>query len=270
MRVWVTLLAICLLAACGKAPDDSNGEPDVNVTAAPGVAFSYGYAYTLPPANIARVQEAHAQACEKLGVARCRITGMRYDVASATEVSGELSFKLEPALARAFGRQGTQTVEGAEGMLSHTLIQGTDVGSEIDAANDRRRDADADRTRLDREIAAASPRDRPELIRQRAALDAHTRDLTTANRARSALLATTPVTFHYDSGAAIRSLHAASPLVRALDLAIMSLETTVSVVLQVLAILLPPALALALLWLAWRWRGRRWWRRFVGPDPEQP
>src|SRR4051812_2612282 len=52
--------------------------PDIAPRAAPGVAFNYRYAFRLPPKRIAQVQEEHAQACEKLGVARCRITGMLY------------------------------------------------------------------------------------------------------------------------------------------------------------------------------------------------
>ena len=39
--------------------------PGVDVTAAPGVAFNYRYAFRLPSENISGVQEAHAQACEK-------------------------------------------------------------------------------------------------------------------------------------------------------------------------------------------------------------
>ena len=45
-------------------------------TAAPGVAFNYRYAFRLAAPRIAEVQEQHAQMCERLTVARCRITGM--------------------------------------------------------------------------------------------------------------------------------------------------------------------------------------------------
>ena len=85
------LLATALLAACSKpiphreespalrdvqeAADAS--APGVNVTSAPGVAFNYSYAFRLPGNRISQVQEAHAAACEKLGIDKCRITGMR-------------------------------------------------------------------------------------------------------------------------------------------------------------------------------------------------
>ena len=69
-------------AAAPSAPaSDSRatvaGGPNVGPTAAPGVAFNYRYAFRLPAERIAQVQEQHARTCEGLGVARCRITGMR-------------------------------------------------------------------------------------------------------------------------------------------------------------------------------------------------
>lgn len=81
-------IAIAMLAGCSKAPDgtdapaasDTAGAPGIAVTAAPGVAFNYRYGFRLPPRAIAAVQEAHASTCEKLGIARCRITGMDYPV----------------------------------------------------------------------------------------------------------------------------------------------------------------------------------------------
>lgn len=265
MRHHMIILAACLLASCGKAPDGVADEPDVNVSAAPGVAFSYRYSYTLPPAVIAGVQETHALSCERLGLVRCRIIGMTYNVRSPEHVDGSLSFKLDPAAARAFGRQGTSAVEAADGMLSAAAIEGNDVGSEITATDAGRADLASDRARLDREIGAASPAQRPSLIAQRGLLDAQVRDITANNRARQASLATTPITFSYQSGVAIRSLHAVSPLTRAADTAIGSIQATLSFVLQTLAILFAPALLAILLWLGWRWQGRRLWRMVRGP-----
>src|SRR5678816_3371976 len=82
------LLATALLAACsdnsGQTPRRAAdlktydieepaapavrepAAPGVNVTSAPGVAFDYRYAFRLPANKISAVQEAHAQACEKL------------------------------------------------------------------------------------------------------------------------------------------------------------------------------------------------------------
>src|SRR5687768_3770677 len=68
-------------AATESAVDSSSrasGPPGIAPTAAPGVAFNYRYAFRLPGENISRVQEEHAQACEKMGIELCRITAMNY------------------------------------------------------------------------------------------------------------------------------------------------------------------------------------------------
>ncbi|HMN84711.1 MAG TPA: hypothetical protein PKA74_01795, partial [Bauldia sp.] len=65
------------------------------VTAAPGVAFNYRYAFSLPAGQIAAAQEAHAAACEQLGIARCRITGMRHQLLGENRVEAMLAFKLD-------------------------------------------------------------------------------------------------------------------------------------------------------------------------------
>ena len=46
---------------------DTNAPPNISPTAAPGVAFKYGYEFSLSDERIATTQEVHASACEKLG-----------------------------------------------------------------------------------------------------------------------------------------------------------------------------------------------------------
>src|SRR5215207_2894852 len=68
------------------ASAEQAGGPNIAVSAAPGVAFNYRYAYRLPNARIAPAQEAHAAMCEKLGITRCRMTGMRYSLVNERDV----------------------------------------------------------------------------------------------------------------------------------------------------------------------------------------
>jgi hypothetical protein len=71
------------------------GPPGIGPSAAPGVAFNYRYAFRLPGERISAVQEQHAAACEKLGLDRCRITGMRYRLLGEEDVEAMLAFKLD-------------------------------------------------------------------------------------------------------------------------------------------------------------------------------
>ena len=81
------------MAAGEPMSADAVAGPNVRVSAAPGVAFNYRYAFRVPDAKIAAVQEEHAAACETLGLSRCRITGMRYSLIDEDEVTASLAFK---------------------------------------------------------------------------------------------------------------------------------------------------------------------------------
>src|SRR5215213_5832974 len=118
MRKAISVSLLLATAACGQAGNDAGGRvgegnlttfdvseppaspeasarggpPSVGPTAAPGVAFDYRYAFRLPGENIGRVQEEHAQACEKMGVELCRITAMTYRDNGEGRVEAQLAF----------------------------------------------------------------------------------------------------------------------------------------------------------------------------------
>ena len=129
--------------------------PDVSPTASPGVAFNYRYAYRLPAQRVSEVQEQHARACEQLGIARCRITGMRYRVADDGGIEAMLAVKLQPGLARSFGRGGTEAVTRAEGKLIEADITGTDADSAIRSATRGIDQMREDLRRLERNLAGS-------------------------------------------------------------------------------------------------------------------
>lgn len=239
--------------ATDGASEDGPRPPGVAPTAAPGVAFNYRYSFRLPGLSIAPVQEEHAQACEKLGVARCRITAMHYEQDGEDRVSGTLSFKLDPALARAFGREGIEAVKRAEGELAEADITGTDVGSEIEAAARGQAQLADELRRIEQQLArpALGSAERTELQQQAQTLRSSLRSGQTEQAGRRAQLATTPVHFAYRAG------DTRGDLAQALDNAGETFVAGATMVLIALVFLLPWALALLLLWLAWRWIRRR-------------
>lgn len=242
--------------------------PGIDVTAAPGVAFTYRYGFRLPSEKIDDVQETHAQACEKLGVARCRITGMRYRLIGENNIEGALEFKLDPTLARGFGKEGIAGVQAAGGRLIDAAITGTDAGAVIDRAQvDRARAADELR-RLDAAIAKArNGTERAELQAQRAEVQRRITAAQDTGAAARESLATTPVSFFYGSGPAVRGFDTSAPLTSALDTGVASAQATLAVVLALLAIFGPPALVVGLIVFAiLRWRRKR----RVGTLPPAP
>jgi hypothetical protein len=189
-------------APAAPAAESRDAGPNVGPTAAPGVAFNYRYAFRLPSERIAEVQERHAATCEQLGPRRCRITGMLYRVVGENDVEAMLAFRLDPAIARHFGRAGVQAVTQAEGMLTESMITGEDVGTNI-----RRAGRDIAQMREELRALEAQLARRDLAADERAMIEQQVRDLRAAidgvrndQADQEEMLATTPMTFDYGSG----------------------------------------------------------------------
>jgi hypothetical protein len=248
------------MAATESTPESAATRvPGIGVTAAPGVAFAYGYRFRLPPTAVARTQEAHAQACERLGIGRCRITGMRYRLVGENDIEAMLAFKLDPSIARVFGRNGIAAVEAAKGSLVEAEITGTDAGTAIGRLSTERAGLSDQLRRIDAELArpGRSASERAELQAQRADLQRQIDAAASSTADQRESLATTPMEFAYESGPAIRGFDSSAPLTSALDTAAGSAQVTLAVLLGALALLGPPALLLGAVWLGWRRFGSR-------------
>ena len=143
--------AALFLSACSKVDDTaaSSGDaaaesaagnadpagPAIAGIVAPGVAFAYRYAFSLPGDAIAKVQQQHAAACEKLGTARCRVTGMSYEQPREGEIAAEIDFLLAPDIAHSFGSAGIEAVTGAKGKLDNASISGAPTALAISWAS---------------------------------------------------------------------------------------------------------------------------------------
>ena len=232
------------------------------MTAAPGVAFNYRYEFQLPPTRVAEVQEQHALACENLTVARCRITGMSYRVNNAHNVEAMLVFKLDPAIARRFGRDGAAGVVAAEGMLIESEITGTDVGTQIHAANRSIAELQGDLQRIEAQLRA------PNIdIDEKARLEEEARQLRETIRAGTAQreeaqasLATTPMVFRYSSGEPTLGQSLQDTGATFLDSAY--------VLLRIVIALLPWALAAGLIAAIVLFVRRRWFPKKAAPEVE--
>ena len=255
-------LCICALAACSKAPDGGAGEPDIAGNASAGVAFDYSYSLMLPSARISDLQEEHARSCERLGVARCRITGLRYSVGSGGNVSASLAMRVASPLARAFGREGVKLAERSGAILTGANITGTDVEAANRAATNNDNAIATERDRIAQALARTgiSAAERVELLRQQAALNeqARARRADTAERQES--LANTPIAFIYETG---RGTALMDRVRDAGDTALSSIGITLSIILWSVAALGPPLAMIVLLLLLWRRWGGRWWSRLV-------
>jgi hypothetical protein len=249
------------------AASEASAGPDVAVTAAPGVAFNYRYAFRLPAERVQGVQEQHAQACEKLGIERCRITGLRYRLVN-DDIEAMLAFKLDPALAREFGKQGIDAVVRAEGMLVDSEISGEDVGSKITVAKRQEGNLEEELQRVEAQLARAGLRgsERAELQLQAQQLRERMRASQAVRTEQQESLATTPMTFNYGSGDLAPGFRGRPSFGRALNDAANNFLGALAWIFVALVTLLPWAVLIGLA----VWGGRKIARRFNlrAPTPE--
>lgn len=240
--------------AMAEAAADAAGGPDVAITAAPGVAFNYAYAFRLDDDRIAAVQEQHAAACEALGVTRCRITGMAYRLVRENEVEAQLLFKLDPAIARKFGRDALASVEKAEGVLAEARISGEDAGNAISDSQRRSADIGAEIARLEARLkqAALGDRERTELQQQISALRRQLDGERDTRRAGEAMLAATPMQFDYVGTGGLPGIGYGNPFSDALNMLIRSGSLMLSFILVIGAAIIPWAALFLLLLALWR------------------
>ncbi|HKR25176.1 MAG TPA: hypothetical protein VJS15_07955 [Allosphingosinicella sp.] len=234
--------------------------PDVSPTAAPGVAFNYRYAFRLAAPRIAAVQEEHVRNCERLGIARCRVTGLLYRVVDARTVEARLELKLDPAIARRFGRTSVDAVVRAEGMLAENEISGTDAAGAIAAAGRGLAESTAELARIEARLRAlaAHAAERPELDYQAMLLRQRIRALRDGREAQHEALATTPMLFQYGAGERVPDSAGRPGLGAALARATDNFASGISVLLIVLITLLPWALTAFVAWMLARFVRRRW------------
>jgi len=270
--------ALILLSACSKGGQNAGeppareamSSPDIAPTAAPGVAFNYAYEFSLPDKRISATQEAHAAACEKLGLTRCRITGMSYSVDQDEKVVAELDLKLDPTIARQFGKEAQQSVESSDGKLIRLDIGSSDEGQAIEQATKQKTDVAAQIAQLQQELEKTKPGTtaRANLMNQIQALQQQASEQTHAIETSQAALANTPMVFHYYGRGGVPGFRG-NPLEEAWQTFVTTVVWLVGMLLQALAVLVPVIVLLALLIALWRTRPMRAVRGWIkGPQEE--
>ena len=222
--------------------------PDIRPETAPGVAFSYRYAFRLPADRVAPAQQAHQQLCERYGVDRCRITGINYRAASEDDVEAMLSLRVDRAIAGRFGRESVQAVIDADGALTDSHIEGSDVGSQIDSASRTLAELTARLEQIEARLRTARDSDKGQLEYEAEALRQQIRDMRGRREGHQTALATTPILLRYGSGSLAPGPAPAPSLGEALSETGEDFLYSLTLLLVVLVRLLPWAVAALLIW----------------------
>ena len=230
--------------------------PGIDANVAPGVAFDYRYAFSLPEVQIARVQEEHAALCSKLGAGNCRVTGLMFTKERDGVIDANMQFKLNPALALLFGRDATDIVARAQGKLETSAVAGEDVGRQIVEGDKSAVGIKAELAKIDAQlkIPGLSKDVRSRLVDQASDLRAQLRSLNTKRDSAVESLATTPVVFTYEAGEAVMGFERGSAMQTGLSAGAKSVAAITTALAFVLGALGP--------WLILAGAGLWGWRRF--------
>jgi hypothetical protein len=231
--------------------------PDISPQTAPGVAFAFRYSFRLAAERVAEAQQEHQRLCERYGVARCRITGMTYRAASEDDVAAMLTLRVDPAIAGQFGRESVQAVLNADGTLTDSQIDGTQVGDDIRRSGRTLAELTARLEEVEVQLRTARPRDKGQLEYEAAALREQIRGLRDTREGQQSALATTPIQLNYGSGDLAPGPAPAPSLREALSDTGDDFLYSLTVLLVVLVRLLPWALVAGLGWVLVRYLRRR-------------
>lgn len=115
-------------AAVGKDGVDTGGAIPVSV---PRIAYTYNYGYRVPAADLIRLQQAHADLCEKRGPQVCRILDMQQSGSEGDYASGSLTLAVAAPRARAFGAELARLAGEKGGEQVAGGIKGEDLSKQI-------------------------------------------------------------------------------------------------------------------------------------------
>jgi hypothetical protein len=267
--------AVAADAASEAADASGMAAPGIPASVAPNLAFEYRYAFKLPDDKISAVQEEHAEACETLGSARCQVVDMKYQQSDTKNAEAMLAFKLDPGIARKFGRDAIASVEKAEGVLADGNVTGTNVGGEIEDSQGRSAMLTAQLERLEKRLAMKGlpPKERASL-QERAEEIRRELDNEADGRSKGEVkLAMTPVVFTYTSDGGLPGFGKENPLANAASVSANSFATMISFVLLLIGAIAPWALLIGVIVLILRssmLRGFRAWFARSSPLNDAP
>ncbi|HEX8300550.1 hypothetical protein [Sphingomonas sp.] len=252
MRVVWALAALALLAGCedaGKKPaagakDSSEFTTAANAEAfaSTGTGFDYRYAYRLPGNRLKGVLQSNADACDRLGPARCRILSMRYRVDDANHTRAVLTIRVDPAIARNYGDAVTANVTGSDGVLVDTEIRGADATTSARSS--------AVVNRLQDQLSNARSVNTPENAARAARIQNALATIAEVEASQGQTLATAPLLLTYESSNALTGLGSSDANFRNAG---QTLQNTLAQLVVVLASVGPWLLLMLLVVLVLRW-----------------
>ena len=281
----VVMLSALALAGCSK-PKDSYAPKDAALTteaikpppkdgkAAPPssptvsvamLAYTYGYDLVAPAKALPDLQAQDQKACTDAGPALCQVVGASMSQGDGDSVLGKLTIQARPDWLPAFRGRLAGEAKAAGGRIADSRVESEDLTRQIVDTEAAVRARTALRDRL-QAILATRPGKlsdllevEKELARVQGELDATQSELAVM-RTR---VATSLLTVTYSSGASLMAPRGAwAPLAEAVRGSASALATTLGLMVTIVVVLAPWAIAAAVIFLIVR--------RFTPKKPKSP
>jgi hypothetical protein len=189
---------------------------------------------------------------------------MSYSVDQNEQVTAELDLKLDPAIARQFGKSAQQSVESNDGKLIRLDIGSSDQGQAIEEATEQRNNSSSQIAELHQELARTKPGTtaHANILSQIQSLQEQASQQTNAIETSEAMLASTPMNFHYYGRGGVPGFRG-NPVRAAWQTFVTTVVWLVGMVLQALAVLIPLLFLVAIFVALWRTRPVRFFRGWI-------
>lgn len=120
--------------AAGNAsqPLSAEGTPQTSQpAAAPRIAYAYSFAFEVPGTNLARLQQSHADLCDRMGPQSCRVMKMSQSDGDERYGYGDLQLEVAAGKAKDFGTRLDQAAKELGGERTSSGVSGEDLGRRI-------------------------------------------------------------------------------------------------------------------------------------------
>ncbi|MGC6399617.1 DUF4349 domain-containing protein [Sphingomonas sp. FW199] len=114
----------------------ATGAAPVDVTL-PKIAYVYSLGFRVPAGAVAKVQDAHLALCDRLGPARCVLSGMNRSDGEGERAEAAMTLRVATRDARPFARALEQAAASGGGRMAETEVEAEDVSKAMVDADAR-------------------------------------------------------------------------------------------------------------------------------------
>lgn len=242
-------------------PEPGGGAPPGT---APMMAYTYTWNFAVPTGGMEGLQAAHKKLCEDAGPANCYVTNSSLDAIGQEEgANGTLAMRATEAWVRAFETGVNEGLKPFGASIYSTNRGAEELTAQIVDNEARLRSMTAHRDALQK-MVEDKPGRLADLLEIQQALAQAQGDIDSRQSLLAALklrVSMSVITFYYQAEYAPAAQSIWRPVTDAFGDFVPAFARTLGAIIEVIAALLPivlfGAVGIALLWLLYRWLGRR-------------